>query len=325
VTPVRWGFLGAGGIARTALAPAVHAAAGATLQAAAARDVERARGLGPVSSYDDYEQLLADDAVDAVYISLSNEMHRPWTLAALRAGKAVLCEKPLGLTAAEVDEMAAVAQETGQLLVEASWYRWHPRIRLAQQRLASIGPVRHVAAGFAFDGQLTGNYRLEPGRGGGAMYDVGCYAVSACLWAVDEGLPTEVAARSSYGDSGVDLRTEAILTWDSGAEAEVQAGISGSQGQWLVITGERGEVELHDAPYTSWTDDATELWVSDGKDTERVPVAATDAYRVMVEEVSSVLRGGPGWVLPVSESRQTAAVLDAARASAAAGGEPVRP
>jgi predicted dehydrogenase len=180
-----------------------------------------------------------------------------------------------------------------------------------------------VAAGFAFDGQLLGNYRLEPGRGGGALYDVGCYAVSACLWAVGEGLPVEVAARSSYGDTGVDLRTEAILTWASGAEAEVQAGISGAAGQWLVITGERGEIELRDAPYTSWTDDDTELWVSDGNGTERTPVPATDAYRVMVEEMSSVLRAGPGWVLPLAESRQTAAVLDAARASAATG-EPAR-
>jgi predicted dehydrogenase len=323
VSAVRWGFIGAGGIARTALAPAVHAADGATLQAAAARDADRARGLGPVSSYDSYDALLADDAVEAVYISLSNEMHLPWTAAALRAGKAVLCEKPLGLTATEVDEMSAVATETGQLLVEASWYRWHPRIRLAQQRLPEIGPVRHVAAGFAFDGQLEGNYRLEPGRGGGALYDVGCYAVSACLWAVGEGLPVEVSARSSYGDTGVDLRTEAILSWTSGAEAEVQAGISGTAGQWLVITGERGEIELRDAPYTSWTDDDTELWVSDGNGTERIAVPASDAYRVMVEEVSSVLRGGPGWVLPLAESRQTAAVLDAARASAA-DGVPVR-
>jgi xylose dehydrogenase (NAD/NADP) len=324
VSAVRWGFLGAGAIARTALAPAVHAAAGATLQAAAARDPDRARGLGPGTAYDDYAALLADDEVDAVYIALSNEMHLPWTVAALRAGKAVLCEKPLALTAAEVDEMAAVAEETGQLLVEASWYRWHPRIRLAQQRLPSIEPVRHVAAGFAFDGQLAGNYRLEPARGGGALYDVGCYAVSACLWAVGHELPTEVAARSSYGPTGVDLVTEAILTWDSGAEAEVRAGISGTAGQWLVITGEQGEIELRDAPFTSWRDDDTELWVSDGTDTERLRVGAEDAYRVMVEEISSVLRGGPGWVLPLADSRQTAAVLDAARASAAAGGEPVR-
>ncbi|GAC1440518.1 MAG: Gfo/Idh/MocA family oxidoreductase [Mycobacteriales bacterium] len=312
---IRWGFLGAGNIARTALAPAVHAARGASLQAAAARDVRRAQALEPETAYADYAALLADDDVDAVYISLSNEMHLPWTVAALRSGKAVLCEKPLALTAVEVDQMAAVADETGQLLVEASWYRWHPRIRLAQQRLPEIGAVRHVAAGFTFDGSLAGNYRLDPARGGGALYDVGCYAVSACLWALGQGLPRDVAATATFGPTGVDLVTEAILDWASGAQAEVRAGIAGSDGQWLVLTGERGEIEVRDAPYSSWKDDATELWVSDGAGTERVAVPATDAYRVMVEEMSSVLSGGPGWVLPLAESRQTAAALDAIRAA----------
>jgi xylose dehydrogenase (NAD/NADP) len=320
MTPVRWGFLGAGMIARV-LADAVDAAEGAVLAAAASRDPGRAAGLGAERVYDDYAALLADDQVDAVYIALSNDLHLPWAVAGLRAGKAVLCEKPLGLTAAEVDLMAA----EGGMLVEASWYRWHPRVRLAQQRLAQVGPVRHVTAGFVFDGALDGNYRLDPGRGGGALYDVGCYAVSACLWAVAEGMPAEVVARSTYGPTGVDLDSEVILTWASGAQAEVRAGMSGREGQWLVITGERGELELRDAPYTSWTDDATELWVSDGRDTERIPVPATNAYVVMVEEVSSALRGGPGWVLPVAESRRTAAVLDAARRSAAANGDPVRP
>ncbi|MDT7536866.1 MAG: hypothetical protein QOI82_451 [Actinomycetota bacterium] len=320
---VRWGFLGAGGIATGALAPAVRAADGASLQAVAARDVERARALGPVSAYGDYAELLADDAVDAVYISLTNDQHLPWSIAAMRAGKAVLCEKPLAMTTAEVDEMMAVARETGQLLVEASWYRWHPRVRLAQQRLPEIGRVTHVAAGFTFDADLAGNYRLDPARGGGALYDVGCYAVSACLWAVRSGLPSTVSARSAYGPTGVDVTTDAILEWDDGGEAEARAGIEGTVGQWLVITGERGEIELRDAPYTSWTDDDTELWVSDGTDTERVPVPAANAYQRMVEEFSSVLTGGPGWVLPLAESRDTAAVLDAIRASASTG-QPVR-
>jgi predicted dehydrogenase len=307
------------------LAAAVRSADGAVLQAVAARDLARAQALDPSSSYDDYAALLADDAVDAVYISLSNEMHLPWTVAALRAGKAVLCEKPLALTAAEVDEMAAVASETGNLLVEASWYRWHPRIRLAQRQLRDVGAVRHVTAHFTFEGALDGNYRLDPARGGGALYDVGCYAVSACLWSVGDGLPSHVVARSTYGPTAVDLVTEALLTWPSGATAEVRAGISGGGArQRLVVTGERGEIELRDEAYTSWTDDVTELWLSNGGDTERVPVPGTNAYVVMVEEVSSVLRGGSGWVLPIEESRQTAAVLDAARASAAAEGEPTR-
>jgi predicted dehydrogenase len=147
--------------------------------------------------------------------------------------------------------------------------------------------------------------------------------VSACLWAVGQGAPEDVVARSELGPTGVDLDTRAVLRWADGTEAEVHAGMSGAEGQWLVITGERGELELRDKPYTSWTHDETELWVSDGKGTERVAVPAVDAYQVMVEEVSSVLRGGPGWVLPLEESRQTAAVLDAARASAAAEGKPV--
>ena len=323
---VRWGFLGAGGIARTALGPAVEAAPGAVLHAVGARDVERARSLGPVRAYGSYDEVLADDDVEAVYVALHNDAHLPWTLAALRAGKHVLCEKPLGLSAAEVDEMAAAAGD--RLVVEASWYRWHPRVRLAQARLADIGPVRHVAAGFSFAGELEGNYRLEPGRGGGALYDVGCYAVSACLWAVGRGLPQDVAARSELGPTGVDLDTRAVLSWDGpdgAVEAEVHAGIAADRGQWLVITGERGELELRGASAFTAKDEATELWVSDGTSTERVPVPATDAYAVMVEELSSVVRGGPGWVLPLSQSRETAAVLDAAFASAARDGEPVAP
>jgi hypothetical protein len=96
-------------------------------------------------------------------------------------------------------------------------------------------------------------------------------------------------------------------------------------GQWLVVRGEAGELELRDAPFTSCKDDDTELWLSDGTGTQRVPVPSADPYVLMVEEVSSVLRGGGGWVLPLEESRATAAVLDAVRASAGRGSEPVTP
>ena len=308
---VRWGFLGAGQIATVALAPAVHAATGAVLQHAGARDLDRAAALTPVRASASYDEVLADPDVDAVYVALSNEAHLPWSLAALEAGKHVLCEKPLGLTADEVRRLIAASERVGRTVVEASWYRWHPRIRLAQQALASLGPVRHVSAGFTFGGVPDGNYRLDPARGGGALYDVGCYAVSACLWAVGRGLPVDVAAQVRTGPTGIDLETTAILDWD-GASAQVRAGIDDGEGQWLVITGESGEIELRDAPYTSWKE-PSELWVSDGRGTERVPVPAADAYRVMVEEVSSVLSGGPGWVLPLVESLQTAVVVDRIR------------
>ncbi|MCU1588537.1 MAG: hypothetical protein JWN31_2030 [Frankiales bacterium] len=312
---IRWGFLGAGWIAGMALAPAVHEASGAVLQAVAARDPERARALEPVTVHPSYQALLDDPDVDAVYISLTNEAHLPWTLAAIAAGKHVLCEKPLCLAADEVDEIAAAAGDL--VVVEASWYRWHPRIRLAQERLPDIGDIRHVSTSFRFDGsaRFEGNYRLEPERGGGALYDVGHYAVSAALWAVGKGLPSDVAVKQHVAPSGVDLSTEVVLDWD-GAAAEVQVGFDADVGQWLVITGEHGEIELRKDPFTAWKDSATELLVSDGAGTERIAVPAANAYQVMVEEVSSVIAGGPGWVLPLADSRQTAAALDLIRAAA---------
>ena len=312
---IRWGFLGAGRIATAALAPAVQAADGAVLQAAAARDPDRAAALRPGTVHRSYAEVLADPAVDAVYICLTNDAHLPWTLAALDAGKHVLCEKPLGMSAAEVDEVAAAVARTGLVAVEASWYRWHPRVRLAQARLAEIGTVEHVAAGFTFGGVPADDFRMQPALGGGALYDVGCYAVSACLWAVGRGLPDDVAARFELAPTGVDLTAEAVLSWP-GVDAEVSCSIGSGERQWLVVTGSGGEIELPGQPFTAWRTDDTELWVSDGSGTERVPVPAVDAYRVMVEEVSSVLSGGPGWVLPLAQSRDNAAVLEAIRASA---------
>jgi len=327
--PVRWGFVGAGGIATTALGPAVRAADGAVLYAAAARDVSRAAALKPAGpSYGSYDALVADPDVEAVYISLANDRHRPVAEAALRAGKAVLCEKPLAMSAAEVDAMTATAVETGGLLVEASWYRWHPRTQLAQRLLAdgAIGPVRHVAAGFTFDGVPAGNYRLDAAMGGGALYDIGCYAISAVLWAFAGRPPLDVTAQLQYGETGVDVTADLILGFDGG-DAEIHVSIGEPARQWLVITGERGEIELRPKPYAAWRDDATEVLISTGADTQRRAVPAVDAYQLMVQDVSALVRGGAGYVVPLTESRATAAVIDAAFASGAAGSAavPVRP
>jgi D-xylose 1-dehydrogenase (NADP+, D-xylono-1,5-lactone-forming) len=320
---VRWGFLGAGWIASRAVGPAVHAADGAVLDAAAARDLTRAARLGErVRLLPSYDALVEDPDVDAVYISLTNEVHAKWAIAALRAGKHVLCEKPLAMTAAEVDTMTEAAERHDRLLVEASWYRWHPRVRAAQQlvRDGLIGRVRHVSAGFTFSGDLEGNYRLDPARGGGALYDVGCYTVSAALWAFGGAPVREVVARQELGPSGVDLVTQAVLTFEHG-DAAIRAGIGEAPTQWLVITGDDGEIQLRDAAFTSWVADETELLMSDGKGTNRSWFGGVDAYRLMVEEVSSVISGGPGWVVPLAESRATAAVLDACFASAKTEGE----
>jgi D-xylose 1-dehydrogenase (NADP+, D-xylono-1,5-lactone-forming) len=313
---VRWGFLGAGNISH-ALAGAVHAADGAVLRAVGARDAARAEALGPQQAYPSYEEVLADPAVDAVYISLANHQHVPWAVRAVAAGKAVLCEKPLGLTAAEVDELTAVAEDAGALVVEAMWYRWHPRVREAERLVAegAIGPVRRVAAGFCFDADLTGNYRLDPAYGGGALYDVGCYPISAAVRAFGGG-PDRVAVRRTTGPTGVDLHTDAVLSYPAGA-AETSCGFTGPDRQWLTIRGDGGELELPVLPFMLRHQPA-ELWHSDGREVHRRGYPATDPYRLMIEAVSARVRGEEGegaWVLPLADSRACAAVLDAVRAA----------
>jgi len=316
--PVGWGFLGAGYIARAALAPAVHSADGAELVAAGARDIARANALGPRgTAYDSYDEVLADPRVEAVYIALANDDHLPWAERALAVGKHVLCEKPLGLTAAEVRSMAAAAGTADRLLVEASWNRWHPRTRRAEALLRSgaIGTVRRVEAGFTFAGVPGDNYRLDPARGGGALYDVGCYATAAALWATGFTPLQAAGATRRLSATGVDLTTEAVLSFGS-AEAFVHCSIDEDGGQWLRVEGDRGTLALDgNAAFTSWLSPST-LTVSIGSETRVEHFAPVDPYRVMVERVSAAIRDVPGaWVLPLDESVRVAEALDLIRAA----------
>ena len=316
---VRWGVLGAGMIARNAMLGAIASAGGATLHAVASRDVERTRevcgAFGAPVAHESYDALLADPDVDAVYVALANDAHAPYAIAALGAGKHVLCEKPLALSVSEVDAMAAAAAANDRLLVEASWYRWHPRVRTAEalvRELSSLGTVRYVSAGFTFAGVAEGNYRLDPDRGGGALYDVGCYAVSAALWAFGA-RPHTVAAKADIGPTGVDVTTSVSLRFATG-DADVRASVAEEPRQWLVVVGDRGELELRGHPFSAWDGEETELWLSTGT-TQRF--APANAYRLMVENVSAVAEGRDGWVLPLVESRLVAEVTDAAFESAA--------
>jgi predicted dehydrogenase len=320
--PVRWGFLGAGVIASNALAPAVYAASNADLYAVAARDAERARALLPTGrAYSSYDEVLADANVDAVYIALANDAHHRWTIAALEAGKHVLCEKPLGLDVREIDEMTSAADDAGRLVVEALFYRWHPQIQRAEQlvRDGSIGRIRNVDAGFAFSGVAPDNYRLDPQRGGGALYDVGCYPISAVLWAFGRS-PTSVTATVARGETGVDLSADASLHFDDG-QANVHVSIDEPGRQWLTITGDDGVLEVPEQPYTARFGPPSELRIGNDVYT----TSATDPYRVMVEQVSAAVRGEPAYVVPLAESRATAAVIDAAFMSAADAGRVVKP
>jgi xylose dehydrogenase (NAD/NADP) len=313
---VRWGFIGAGGIARDSLAPAVHAARGAQLRAVSSRSRERAAALGSeVVVHSDYEALVDDSTVDIVYISLHNSAHEEWVVRSLSAGKHVVCEKPLGRNAHEVARMVDAARQTGRLLVEACWNQWHPRTRELKRILrgGDLGEIHFAHSSFHGVRPGPGNYRNDPALGGGALYDVGCYAVAGALIACGGELPLSVTAKWELTEGGVDEVTRAVLEFHSGS-AVIEAGLTGGADEKLVVTGADEEVELTHPAFTA-TRSASLVRRSAG--TERIMIfPPVDPYRLMVEEISAAARGEDAYVVDVEHSLLVARVMDLVRIAA---------
>src|SRR5579875_990245 len=297
---VRWGILGAAWVAGRAVLPALRDARGAVPLAIASRSPERARELaarhGVPRVHAGYEELLADPEVDAVYVPLPNALHREWTLRALRAGKHVLCEKPLAVDAAQAREMAAAARGRGRLLMEAVMYRFHPAVR---ELVASLTSHRvrflHAVFGFPLDPAVAPDtYRLRPELGGGALLDVGCYLVDLTRWLLGE--PAEVDAVWHRGPTGVDLSCTAVLGFPDGAQAALHASLECAEHQELVAV-HGGGVVRRDRPFTAWRD-------------------PHDPYQLMVEAFSAAVLDGDPPPLPLESSIATLEVLDRIRAAA---------
>lgn len=306
----RWGFIGAGYVATRALAPAVHAATHATLQAVGARDLARARQLDPSRAYEGYSAVLDDVDVDIVYVSLSNEAHLEWVVKALHAGKHVVCEKPLTLSASECATAFAEATSCQRILVEATWTRWHPRHRRAAQLVAdgAVGGVRAVDGVFAFDGVPAGNYRLEPDRGGGALLDVGPYL----LWPVVDlcdGPATAVECEAVRLRGGIDLSADATLK-GAGWTARLHAAIDEPERQELAVTGQALTLTWDSPAHTNWHERSS-LVLDDGTTTWTEYFAPCDAYRLMVDDISRAVMGEHVGPLPgAAQSVATAELID---------------
>jgi len=306
---INWGFLGAGWVATRALAPAVHEARNAKLLGVASRDLGRAAALVPEKTYDKYEDLLADSEIDAVYINLANHQHCEWTIAALAAGKHVLCEKPLALNYVQGQMMAEAAAKYDRILVEAVWNRWHPRLSRIVELVngGDIGTLNRIESSFCFPAQFENNYRLEVEMGGGSLLDVGIY--QAHLWrALIHGEPqlNIESLIKNISSTGVDLTTELVGKLSNGIEICSLSSFEMPETQKLVISGELATIECpgNDA-FTSWNRPSL-LRIGDHLQ-EFAPV---NPYRLMIENVSASILGESAWIPAIDQSLFVAKLID---------------
>jgi predicted dehydrogenase len=248
MSKLRFGILGCARIVRRALVGAFQHTPTAELRAIASSRPGTARQwageFGIPRAYDSYEALLADPEIDAVYIPLPNELHREWTLRAAAAGKHVLCEKPLGLDLDDARQMVEGCRDAGVVLMEAFMWRHHPAVTRARQLVADgqLGEVRLVKMDFSFVIDPN-DWRLDPHRGGGALYDLGCYGINAArLFTGSE--PVEVIARARLHASGVDMTTALTLRFPGGVFALIDCSFESPDRNRLEIVGARGSLEL---------------------------------------------------------------------------------
>jgi len=281
--------LGAAGIADSDVLPAISASSNGRLVAIASRDPARARAMASRHSIPHvsptYESLLHEPDVDAVYIPLHHSAHKEWALRAAAAGKHVLCEKPLGMNAAEAEAMGAGAARAGVLLMEAFMYRFHPRPR---EFVAQLRDPMYVNATFGFTLNDPANFRLRKELGGGALLDVGCYTVSVARWILGEPVGVSASAHLSDGPDGVDMTVSALLRFTGGATASVWASFEGPEEQELAVVTKGGRERL-ERPFSS---------------------TEPDPYRLMVESFGASVLGGQPVALPVSDSVANMSVLD---------------
>jgi D-xylose 1-dehydrogenase (NADP+, D-xylono-1,5-lactone-forming) len=309
---LRWGILGCARICRRGLIPGVQASSVGKLVAIASREPATAQAWAAEfhvpRAHETYEGLLADPEVDAVYIPLPNELHRPWVMAAADAGKHVLCEKPLALNAREAEEMAAHCRARGVVLMEAFMWRHQPRTAALRTMVeeGAIGALRLVRSSFSFPIEAD-DWRLDPARGGGALWDVGCYGVStARLFAGCE--PDVVRSVARFGPTGVDMSLTAELGFPNGVVGLIDCSFEQPFRCSYELVGSKGVIEVPDAYLPPAHPVAR---VRDVGETREVTFEGTDQYAAMVDAFALGVLGGGALKYPAENGVAQMSALDA--------------
>ena len=267
---VKWGVLGVAKIAIEKVIPAMQQGEASHIAAIASRDLGKARAaadkLGIERAFGSYEALLADGEIEAIYNPLPNELHVPWTLRALAAGKHVLCEKPIALDAEEARSLIEARDRSGKLVAEAFMVRFHPQWRRAKELAATgaVGELRAIQTFFSYRLLDPENVRNRP-PGGGGLYDIGCYAILSARY-IFGAEPTRVAATIDHDPNfRTDRLAGAILEFPGGRLSTFTVGTQMSAHQRVTIVGEAGRIEIM-IPFNAPPDRPTEIAIDTGAD-----------------------------------------------------------
>ena len=305
MSELRWGILSTADIARKKVIPAIRKAPNCRIVAIGSRDAERARQvaaeLDVPRAHGSYEELLADPEVDAVYIPLPNHLHLAWTVAAAQAGKHVLCEKPLAMTAADAERMIVACEAAGVRLMEAFMYRLHPSWVALCEIVGSgrLGEVMAIQSWFSYYNDDATNIRNMVEAGGGALFDIGCYQVNLSRLLFDAE-PTRVQASIRRDPAlGIDVVTSAILDFEGGRVSTFTCSIRTETDQRVHVYGTRGHASVW-IPFNIPPDRPTKVFVTAGGNVPVAPAVETltfptaDPYAVEFEHfASAVLDGRP--------------------------------
>ena len=315
---MRWGILGAAKIARTDLAPAMQLARGTELVAIATRNAAKAapfQALTPaLRVHENYDALLADPDVDAVYIPLPNDLHVEWSIRAAQAGKHVLCEKPIALQADQIDSLIAARDTSGKLIAEAFMVAHHPQWALVRDLLAQgvIGRLEHIEGCFTYTNRDLGNIRHDPAKGGGGLRDVGVYPCITARMATGAE-PTRLRSDIRY-QNGVDIFARVWADFPD-FTMSFYCGMMQQRRQHMIFHGQDGWIELT-APFNGPVyGDARVEWLSDGRlHMERFN--NVNQYALMLENFAASAETGTPFACPLELSRGNQAMIDAIFAAA---------
>lgn len=321
---ISWGILGAAKIGINKVIPALQRSTLGTVVALASRDATKARDvvqqLGIPRAHASYEALLADPDVDAVYIPLPNHLHVPWSIKALEAGKHVLCEKPIGLTAQDAQQLLDASKKYPHLkIAEAFMYRHHPQWQRARELIAAggIGELRTVNAFFTYWNVDPQNIRNIAEVGGGGMMDIGCYCVPFARWLFDAE-PRRVVGLADFDPAfGTDRLVSALLDFGRG-NATFTCSTQLSPYQRVNIFGTEGRVEI-EIPVNALPDQPCRLWHQRGSSTTEFVCDVCDQYTLQGDAfVRAILDHAP-LPTPLEDAVANMRVVEAVLASARAG------